>query len=342
MKTCSIAGVIVVGIVLSIGGCGNAKSPMAAWNPADPAFVRYPVSDLVMSTDNRFAAAQVNEKMGDRNSNGGRATYIIDLKTGQHRRFDSHIEFLTFSDHRFVRRGFSISTEPLQIIDGLETRSAIGIGAHSGGWRNPRSDELIFATGWNKSGTGFNELSIVSPKTGAIHKVQTEVSESLGFCASTGHFYTEREIEGKRGGDEFDMTGNRIRTLQFPFGVYSSDCNFAVPFDALFHHGPATWGIYGAIHFNRLVEYAWSDDNSSGLHWFQSWNPTQDNLLLIRTLPADNGSGTSDVLDVSEMKIIKSWPWPNNPTEPPAVWSGDGKAIVTVRDRHIVFDQVVQ
>jgi len=329
MRICSIVGILVLGIA----GCRQSSS--AAWNSADPTFIPYPVFHLVVSADNRFAAAQLNEKMEDRNSRDGRATYILDLKTGQHRRFDPDTEFMTFSDHKFVKRGFSISSEPIVVIDGLVTQHSFAIGSHAGGWRNSKSDDLIFETGRIQVGEGFTELSILNPVTGAVHRVPTQQSDSIGFCSVTGNFYTEHNS----GADEFDAGGNFIRTIPSPLGLYSSGCNFVVPFGAVFLHGPVTWGIYEANHFNKLVEYPWTDDNSD-LHWFQSWNPTQDNLILIRTSLASAAMKTSDVVDVRGMKVIQSWPWPDNPNEPPTVWSGDGMAIATVRDHHIVFDPI--
>jgi hypothetical protein len=85
------------------------------------------------------------------------------------------------------------------------------------------------------------------------------------------------------------------------------------------------------------MDFHWSDANDVDSSWFQAWNPRYDNLLLMETVRAKNGGDSVDVLDVSSQRVLKSVP---DLDSTPVVWSGDGRAIVTVRNDHIVFEQL--
>ena len=163
-------------------------------------------------------------------------------------------------------------------------------------------------------------------------------SESLGICPTTGSIYTEHSAQDSpEAVDEYDSSGKFIGTSPLPLGVFSASCRYVLPFIALARHGPR--GVYDANARVELVEFPWKEDGKTDQHWFRSWNPRNDDLLLMSSVPAGSNLGTTDIYDVALRKVIKSWP--SSEDSPPVVWSSDGKATVTVKEHRSGFDPIV-
>jgi hypothetical protein len=197
---------------------------------------------------------------------------------------------------------------------------------------------MMVETGWPRDTDGFNALSFINVMTGAIAKVSVQqTSELVGTCPATGNLYTEHRFPGDElGADEYEGNGKFIRTIRSPLAVYSADCTYALPFAAIGLHGPDDWGVFHAGSGGKLMDFPWNDDGESDLHWFRSWNPHRDNLLLMYSTEARTKTDTIELLDVAQRKVVKAWAHPEG--SPPVEWSGDGEATVTVRDQHVVLD----
>jgi hypothetical protein len=296
------------------------------------------VKEIAASGD-RYVGLTVDERPpGKQTPTSDYVVYVLDTKTGQHRRIAQDGMLLATRNDEFVYFEFGKSSKPVILIHGLDTRT-FDIGEHNGGWWNPKTATLILETGWPQAAEGFNTLGLLNVTTGAMAKVPVrEISERVGICAQTGNFYTEHHFQNDElGADEYDGNGKFIRSIHSPLAIYSSSCGYTLPFAVAGLHGPDDWGVFEAGSGTKLIDYPWVDDGKSDLHWFRSWNPRHDGLLLMYSTTASTRMDSIDAVDVSARKVVKSWPHPEDAA--PVEWSSDGDATVTVRDEHVVFEQ---
>jgi hypothetical protein len=290
----------------------------------------------MVAPDNRFVGMIVEEKPEQSSAATVRATYLLDLKSGEHRRLGSDLMLIPTENHQFISIATDMSSIAPALIDGLETVRTFDIGKHNGGFWNAGAKMAIFETGWPPNAEGFNELTLIKLDSGNMTKVSTATAELIGACRATGDFYTEHHLETGAGTDEYDAAGKLVKTLHSDLAVFSAGCKYVLPFVALSLHGPDDWAIYDAQSHAKLADFPWNEDGKTDLHWFQAWNPQDDKLLQMHSSRAATKTDTLDIYDVTAQKVIKSWP--DSAAASPTVWSGDGKATVTVRDHHIVFD----
>jgi hypothetical protein len=280
---------------------------------------------------NRFVALNVDERPGPSNDNNRAAltNYLLDLKTGLHRQLDRDSELLATVDDEFVDYGDFGRSKRLALIHGLDTIRTFDIGEHNGATWNSKARVVILQTGWPSDSEGFNTVGLLNPETGAMKTVHLrEPSELLRTCPMTGNFYTDQ-------GDsinEYDSNGQFLRNLTSRLAVYSARCGYVLPFASVGLHGPEDWGVFDASSRARLMDFPWNEDEP---RLFRGWNPRYDNLLLMSATVANTKTETIGIVDVREQRIVKSWP---ANVAAPAVWSGDGEAIVTFRDQHVVFE----
>jgi len=189
----------------------------------------------------------------------------------------------------------------------------------------------IFDTAWPGGREGFSEIALLNTASGQIVPVKlNEPSELLTTCATTGHFFTESFGPGDESGRaEYDSTGKFIGDSNSSLAVYSANCRYVLPFIAINGHGPADWAIFDATSGAKLMDFPWRNEPNSDSQWFSAWNPHYDNLLLT----GSEGAGAA-VIDIAQQKILRRIPY----NGAPVIFSGDGRATVTIREQHIVFD----
>jgi len=312
------------------------------WRASDPTYVPFTVKEIVISASNRFVGLTVDEHpQTDGEVLENFAVYILDLKSGAHRRLGSGDgPLVATTDDQFIYAESSRSSKAPALINGLDTIRTFEIGENNGLWWNAKTRTVLFETGWPKDREGFNTLTLLLPETGMSTMVNVrEPSELLGVCPVTGNFYTEhRFANDELGVDEYDDSGKFIGTTHSSLAVYSPNCGYVLPFAAVGAHGPDDWGVFEARSRAKLMDFPWSEDGITDLHWFNSWNPNprHDALLIMYSTEARSKTDTIDLLDVGKRSVVKSWPNPEG--SPPVRWSGDGEATVTVRDHHIVFE----
>jgi len=324
---------------LLMASCHSQPPPGDVWRESDPTFVPFEVKEIAVSLGNRFIGLTADERPAD-----GKQTlasdfvvYLLDLKTGAHRRLGMDGLVLPALKDQLIYFESARSSRPLILTNGLDTRT-LEIGEHNGGWWNPKTQTMIFESGWPQGEEGFNTLGLLDITTGKVVSVPVkEVSELVGICPTTGNLYTEhRYPKDELGVDEYDSAGKFLRAIHSPLAVYSSGCGYVLPLNAIGGHGPDDWGVFEASSGTRIMDFPWNEDGKSDLHWFREWNPHHDNLLLMYSTEASTKTDTIDVLDVRERRVIKNWPHPEG--APPIEWSSDGESVVTVRDHHVVFE----
>ena len=72
-------------LMLMVSGCHSPNPDV--WRESDPTYIPFPVQDIVVSADNRFAGISTMEQSGK--DTGSQGTYLLDLKSGRHRKLDS-------------------------------------------------------------------------------------------------------------------------------------------------------------------------------------------------------------------------------------------------------------
>ena len=329
---------VVFASIWLIADC-RRQPPEDVWRESDPTYVPSKVEDIVVSTGNRFIGLTVDERPSSDKLRlaSDFAVYILDLKTGNHRRLGMDGFLMPGKNDQLVYYESSRSSQPLVVSSGLET-AMLQIAEHSAGWWNPKTGTMIVETGWPKDAEGFNTLGLLNLETNGLVSVPMRAtSELVGICPATGNFYTEHRLPNDElGADEYSATGTFIRTISSPFAVFSAACSYVLPFASVGLHGPDDWGVYQASTGSKLMDFPWNEDGKSDLHWFRAWNPRHDNLLLMYSTAAATKMDTVDVLDVNQRRVLKSWLHPEG--SPPIEWSSDGEAIVTVRDQHLIFE----
>jgi hypothetical protein len=303
------------------------------WRSTDPTYVPFPVTGLVVSRDNRFIGITERPKPPSTDS----LFYLLDLKTGEHTQ-SMKGDLFALNGNRFL---YSASEDaPLALIEGLATVHTFNVGRHTGWWNLPRSgrwnptnDIVILETAWPGDREGFNGVTLLNIGTGNTVFIRLrETTEYLSTCSKTGNVYTGSDTDGLRTDsyDEYAPDGTFLSHSPSPLAVYSANCRYVVPWIAVSNHGPDDWAVYDADSKSKLMDFPWRETMPQS-HWFVGWNPTYDHLLL-----AGNLADTIDVVNVAERVIVKRIP----DNEAPIVWAGDGRATVTVRDHHIVFEDL--
>jgi hypothetical protein len=304
--------------------------------------VPFPVHWLAVSADNRFVALKVDEQKRKLNSVPdwkSLSVYMLDLQTGEHRRIGDGTTVLEPSPvgHIFTADNESDS---VTLIDGLSVMKPLKTGRRAGAWWNgPNS--ILFQSAWPKNTEGFTEVGILNVTTGAVRHVKLrEPTEALGTCATSRHFFTEGSDSDAKMLDEHDPDGNYVGQRKDGLAEFSASCKYVLPLVAVNGYGgPDSWSVHD-VTGKLLIDFPWSEDEKATERWFDKWNPRYDHLLLMHSTPPIDKDGTVEVLDVRINKIIRQWS--DAPSETRKVWSGDGKAVVTVRDHHVVFDKVVE
>jgi len=322
--------------LLLAAACQRQQGEM--WRESDPTYVPFAVREIVVSANNRFVGLTVVEHENQAISAADLRLYLLDVKTGHHRLLGADGPLLPTVDDQFIYSESGRSPKPPELTRGLDTVRTFDIGEHNGAWWNSKTNMAVFETGWPQDREGFNILTLLKPATGTFVKLQVrEPSELLSVCRATGNFYTQHQFPNDEvGADEYDSEGNFIRTLRSPLAVFSQNCRYVLPFDALGAHGPDDWAVFEASSGKKLMDFPWSEDGETDVHWFNSWNPRHDSLLLMYSTAAHNKGDSIDLFDVSKGNVVKSWPISDG--SPPVRWSGDGQATVTIRDQHIVFE----
>jgi len=332
---------LILCVSLIAAGCRQQQSA-DVWRQSDPTYVPFAVQAIAASSSNRFVGLTVDERpQNDKQTlSSDYVVYMLDLKTGTHRKVGQNAELIALPDDQFFFFDSDKSSKPSMLIRGLDTVRTFDVGEHNGGWWNPKMGTIMMETGWPKDTDGFNALGLINVATGAVTKTAVQqTSELIGICPANGNFYTEhRSIKDELGADEYDGSGKFIRTIRSPLAVYSAECTYGLPFAAIGLHGPDDWGVFHAASGQKLMDFPWNEDGKSDLHWFRAWNPRRDSLLLMYSTEGATKKDTVDALDVAQRKVVKSWPHPEG--SPPIEWSGDGSAVVTVRDQQVVFDSL--
>jgi hypothetical protein len=328
----------IASITFLVASCQAQQSD--TWRDSDPTYVPFPVKEIAAADGNRFVGLTVDERpqSGNQALTADYVVYVRDLKTGAHRRLGMNGDIIPTVNDQFIFVDSDRTSRPPRLINGLDDARIFEIGEHDGGLWNSKTNSVIFEKGWPRDAEGFNVLGLLAPSNGAVVTVKVpQVSELIGLCPATGNFYTEHRFSADElGADEYDGNGKFVRTIHSPLAVYSAACTYALPFAAIGLHGPDDWGVFEASSGTKLIDYPWNEDGKSDLHWFRTWNPSHDNLLLMYSTAAASKMDTIDVLDVVKRSVVKSWPHPEDSA--PIEWSGDGEAIVTVRDNHVVFE----
>jgi hypothetical protein len=345
MRICfgiAAAALAVAAIVAVRGGLQNDQGTHR-WKASDPAYVPFDVHRITLSPDNRFAAVQVDERERAIPGVHSFAAYLIDLETGDHQRVGDYGLVPVSESHVFLRYDIASSSEKFLLFDGLKQTDAFDVGEHDWVWWNRGANRVMFDSEPGRKTEGFDQLGILDISTGRVSRVKLRGStEEVAFCVATGHFFTPHwypELpRAETGVDEYDAEGNFIRSSKSPLAVFSARCRYALPFSAIGRHGPDDWAVYDALSGKRLMNFPWDESGKTDQHWFESWNPTHDHLLLMHSAKAGRGATTTDMVDVRQRRIVKSWP--GEPGDPPLVWSGDGNSVVTVRDRRIIFEPI--
>ncbi len=323
IRLCVIVGLLCFAI------CGCHSEGQQVWLPSHPNYVPFSVRGIVVSDDNRFVGLTVDTR-SDASSvvtAGELSIILVDLKIGVHKLIGSGDSFFRpIRSRQFLY--YRSETSPVLLLDGLETVRSFTIGERRQGWWNAANQRVIFETAWSKDREGFNRIGLLNITTGETDSVDLkDTTELLTICAKTGRFYTESYESNEERRDEYDSNGLFISRSVSPLAVYSANCRYVLPFAALPPHGPGDWAVFDAATGSKLMDFLWSDTDPDS-HWFIAWNPQYDNLLLARS-----GNGW-DVVHVGQRRNIRHFPG----SDEPVAWSGDGRATVTVRDRHIVFE----
>lgn len=313
------------------------------WRVSDPSYVPFTVTEMAVSADNRFVGLTVDERANTNNpvTSSQLNGYVLDLKTGEHRKIGHGNSMLLPTPgapgHEFLY--YDSEDSPILLLDGLQTARSFEIGRHSGGWWNRKNRLAIFATAWPNDREGFNAIALLNTISGEIVRVRlNQPTELLTICPTTGKFYTESShTNSESDADEYDSTGVFMRHLMSPLVVYSASCRYVVPFAALSPHGPDDWAAFESSSGSKLMDFPWSDEGKTENHLFSAWNPRRDNLLLIHSQLPGNQVWTNDVVDLEQRTIVKRWA----DSGAPVIWSGDGAAMITIRDHHIIFEQSI-
>src|SRR5262245_4205038 len=155
------------------------------WRASDPTYVPFTVKEIVVSASNRFVGLTVDEHpQSDGEVSDNFAVYILDLKTGAHRRLGSgNAPLVATIDDQFIYSGSSRSSKPPALINGLDTVRTFEIGENNGVWWNPKTRTVLFESGWPKDIAGFNSVTLLKPETGTSMMVHVqEISELLAVC----------------------------------------------------------------------------------------------------------------------------------------------------------------
>jgi hypothetical protein len=305
------------------------------WRAGDPTYVPFKIIEMSASADSRFVGLTVDER-GDTDrpvTSGQLSIYVLDVKTGANRKMgDGDSLLLPISGQEFLF--YDSAESPILILDGLQTARSFDIGRHDKGWWNRKS--AIFATAWPGDREGFNAIALLNTVTGDIVNVTlNQPTELLTVCPATGKFYTESFAANSAVGvDEYDLTGAFVRHLMSTLAVHSANCRYVLPFAALSPHGPDDWAAFESSSGSKLMDFPWSDDENVKSQLFAAWNPRYDNLLLVHSRHRGD-TWSTDVIDLEQRTTVKSWAG-----EVPVIWSGDGTATITVREHHIVFEQL--
>ena len=154
------------------------------WRASDPTYVPFTVKEIVVSASNRFVGLTVDEHpQPDGEVADNFAVYVLDLKSGSHRRLGSGNDLLVATtDDQFIYAESSRSSKPPALINGLDTVRAFEIGENNGVWWNPKTRTVIFETGWPKDSEGFDTITLLKPEAGTSTIVHVqEISELLLF-----------------------------------------------------------------------------------------------------------------------------------------------------------------
>lgn len=338
------AAALAVAAILAVRSGLQNDQGVHAWKASDPAYVPFDVHGITLSPDDRFVAVRVDERARASVGTHSFATYLIDLETGDHQRVGDYALVPVSEPHVFLRHDIGAAqSERLLLFDGLKRTDAFDVGEHAWAWWNRGANRVMFDSEPGRKTEGFDQLGILDMSTGRVSRVKLRGStEEVAFCGATGHFFAPHWYAGQpraeTGVDEYDAEGNFIRSSKSPLAVFSARCRYALPFSAIGRHGPDDWAVYDALTHERLMNFPWDESGKIDQHWFESWNPTHDHLLLMHSAKAGSGAATVDMVDVRQRRIVKSWPGP--PGAPPLVWSGDGNSVVTVRDRRIIFEPI--
>jgi len=322
-------------LALACAACQSTKATKAqVWRESDPAYVPFAVTEMVISENNRFTGLTVDERTqkSEALSSKELTVYILDLTTGEHRLLGDGSSALiptASEEHDFLYD--SSSKSPVVLIKGLQSVRSFAIDRGNGVWWNRKSRMAIFDTAWPQDREGFSAIALLNTETGDIVSVKLNASsERLAMCNATGHFFSESiDTNNESSAEEFDASGAFIGRLNSSLAVYSANCRYVLPFSALPAHGPDDWAIFEAASRLKLMDFPWSDDPAVDSQWFSEWNPHYDNLLLTGSEKAG-----AAVIDIAQQKILRRIP----DNGAPVIFSGDGRATVTVRDQHIVFD----
>ena len=273
-------GLGLIVLLLPISAC---QRDAGVWSRSDPTYLPEGAWPSAVSEDNRFVAIVVDPRSDRSTAVGAGALrrYLLDLHTGSHRLLgDADSDLLRISDHSFL---YSASQESVVLLfDGLDQQRSFNIGRHVGGWWNGKNSSVIFENAWPDDREGFSGIALLRTRTGEVTTVRLkEPSELLGICAKTGRFYTEHyySSDNEDGRDEYDGDGNLLSQLRSPRGVYSANCRYVLPFSALNPHGPADWAVFDAASNEMVMDFPQTETGTDS-HWFTSWNPRYDNLLL--------------------------------------------------------------
>ena len=227
--------VVAASIALLGASCQSRQSE--TWRGSDPTYVPFAVKEIAPADGNRFVGLTVDERPKNQSQTlaSDFVVYVLDLKTGDHRRLGMNGEIIPTGDDQFIYLESGRSSKPARLINGLDAVRALEIGEHNGGAWNPRTKSIIFEKGWPRDAEGFNVLGLLDPTTGAIVTTPVrEISELVGICPATGNFYTEHRFSSDElADDEYESNGKFVRTNQSPLAVYSAACTYALPFAAM-------------------------------------------------------------------------------------------------------------
>src|SRR5262245_27277871 len=263
--------IIVVLLCFAVSSC-HSEDPQV-WLPGHQNYVPFPVSDIVVSEDNRFVGLTVDarSKTTEPVIASALSLYMLDLKTGVHKLLGSGDSFLRLvTGRQFLY--YASEESPVLLFDGLQEVRSFPIGRRRQGWWDAASQGSIFETDRPNDREGFSTIGLIDLKTGQMNSVELkEPTELLTVCGKTGRFYTE-SYDVNVGRNEYDPNGVFISRTMSPLAVYSANCRYVLPFAALGPHGPDDWAVFQAESGIKLMDFRWSDTDPRS-YFFEQWNP---------------------------------------------------------------------